>query len=194
MHTRTVVLLSLIAAGCSTKSETDTAARLPRDSMPVAAPAAQPPVATKLTVNEHGIGVLRAGMTMSDANTALGGALSLATPADSLACTYANWKGAPEGVHLMFEGGRLARVEVRSGSMETADGARIGDTEEKVKGLYSGRIAVQPSKYSSGHYLVVTPSAPTDSAYRIIFETEKNAVTKYRAGMRPQVEYVEGCG
>lgn len=151
-------------------------------------------MATKLTVNAYGIGALRAGMTVAEANGALNGALSVPASRDSMACTYATWNGAPEGVHVMVEGGRIARVEVRNGAIETADGAHIGDTEERIKALYAGRVVVQPQKYSSGHALVVTPASPADSAFRIIFETEKNLVTKYRAGTRSQVEYVEGCG
>ncbi|MDB4917994.1 MAG: hypothetical protein JWM95_5638 [Gemmatimonadetes bacterium] len=185
-------------AGCATPREAP-----PADSMRAQAPAAAPStissastpaVATPMTVTEHGLGALRAGMTVGEANAVLNGALSVVASRDSMGCNYATWKGAPEGVSIMTDGGRIARVEVRSGTMQTSDGARIGDTEERIKALYAGRIMVQPSKYSSGHYLVVTPTVPADSAFRIVFETEKNVVTKYRAGTRPQVEYVEGCG
>jgi hypothetical protein len=52
---------------------------------------------------------------------------------------------------------------------------------------------VEPHKYTDGPYLVQPPAAATGSAYRIVFETDGRRVTRYRAGMRPQVEYVEGC-
>ena len=34
---------------------------------------------------------------------------------------------------------------------------------------------------------------PEDSARRLIFETDGQRVVRYRAGITPAVEYVEGC-
>ena len=85
----------------------------------------------------------------------------------------------------------VARVDVDSAGVATAAGARVGDTEERVKGLYAGRVAVSPHKYEEGNYLTVTPDA--DTTYAIVFETSKGRVTRFRGGRRPQVEYVEGC-
>jgi hypothetical protein len=62
-----------------------------------------------------------------------------------------------------------------------------------VQALYASRVAVSPHKYTGGHYLTVTPTAPGDSAYRMVFETDGRRVTQFRAGVRPAVEYVEGC-
>lgn len=58
--------------------------------------------------------------------------------------------------------------------------------------MYPGRVEVQPHKYTGpeGHYLSV--SVPSDTLLRIIFETDGRVVTRYRAGRRPAVEYVEG--
>ena len=94
----------------------------------------------------------------------------------------------------MVEEGRIARIDVDSGSVATAAGARVGDTEDRVMSLYPGRVTVSPQKYTSGHYLTVTPASPADSVFRIVFETEHGRVTHFRAGRRPPVEYVEGCG
>jgi hypothetical protein len=49
------------------------------------------------------------------------------------------------------------------------------------------------STNTDGHYLTVVPTSKADSPYRIIFETDGKRVLNYRAGIRPQVEYVEGC-
>jgi hypothetical protein len=91
----------------------------------------------------------------------------------------------------MVESGAIARVDVDSGDAVTAEGARIGDTEERVKTLYSG-LTITPHKYTSGHYL--TTRFATDTTYRIVFETDGQRVVRYRAGRIPQVEYVERCG
>jgi hypothetical protein len=39
----------------------------------------------------------------------------------------------------------------------------------------------------------VSPSAPGERDFRIVFETEKGKVTRYRAGRLPSVAWVEGC-
>ena len=91
----------------------------------------------------------------------------------------------------MVDEGRIARVEIDSAGIATAAGARVGDTEERIRSLYPGRVTVTPHKYEDGHYLTV--NAADDSSFAIVFETSKGRVTRYRAGRRPAVELVEGC-
>lgn len=93
----------------------------------------------------------------------------------------------------MVESGRIARVDVDSAGVRTATGAGVGDSEETIQRSYPGLVTVTPQKYEDGHYLTVTPN-PADSTLAIVFETRGGKVTRYRAGSRPQVEYVEGCG
>ncbi len=179
----------------TTPSTTQTAPQAePPASTPAPAPAPAPDTskpATSWAVTENGIGKLRAGMTVADAKAAYP---SFSVPAgDPSACSYAKMNGLPSGVAVMVEAGKVARVEVRSGSVATSTGARIGDTEAKIKSLYPNQVAVTPHKYeATGHYLTVTPSGSANN--RIIFETDGKRVTNYRAGARPQVEYVERCG
>lgn len=132
-------------------------------------------------------------MTFPEASAALGGALVAPPGADTAGCRYVQWRGGPPGVRVMVEGGRIARVDVDTAGVRTAAGAGIGDTEDAVQRLYRGQVAVTPQKYADGHYLTVTPN-PADSISAIVFETTGGKVTRYRAGRRPQVEYVEGCG
>ena len=95
----------------------------------------------------------------------------------------------------MLEGNRVVRIDVDSGAAATSEGARVGDAESRILGLYAGRVESGPHKYvSGGKYLTVRAANPADSAYRLIFETDGQKVTRYRAGQRPQVEYVEHCG
>jgi hypothetical protein len=93
----------------------------------------------------------------------------------------------------MAENGSIARVDVRSGTMPTEEGARIGDPDEQVRRVYEGRVTASPHKYTEGQYLTVTPASAADSAFRLVFETENGRVTRYRSGKLPQVLYVEGC-
>ena len=183
---RALVLVGVVlSVGCNRAPDRGPAA----DSSPAAT--ATPGT---ITVTERGIGPLRAGMTLSEAAAALGGGALVAPPsADTAGCHFVQWRRSPPGVRVMVEGGRIARVDVDSAGVLTAEGIGIGDTEEQVQRQYGGHAAVSPQKYGEGHYLTVTPN-PSDTSYAIVFETNGGKVTRYRAGRRPQVEYVEGCG
>jgi hypothetical protein len=155
----------------------------------------RPPVTTTPAVTEKGIGEVVAGMTVPHAEAILKTSLAPPPGTDSAACRMGRWDGAPPGVSLMFEGGRFVRVDVDSGPITTAAGVKVGDTEAKVNEAYPGRVQGTAHKYQSGgRYLTVTPASPADSAFRLVFETDGKVVTRYRAGVRPQVEYVERCG
>lgn len=152
------------------------------------------------TVSEFGIGApdsvtLHPGTPYKAANDSLHGALVAARNANLAECDYVTWRGAPPGVLVMVSADTIARIDVDSTGVRTREGAQVGDSEASVLALYKGRIAVTPHKYSDGHYLTVTPviSSPTDTLFRLIFETENGRVTRFRTGVRPAVEYVEGC-
>jgi hypothetical protein len=152
---------------------------------------------TTLTLRHDGVGPLRVGMTAREAEGALGHfrliRVDPAAPADSMACGYGMSVRLPAGVRVMMEGARVVRVQVDSGTVATAEGARIGDTEARIQQLYPGRVTVQPHKYTNGHYLVVRPAEPSDTTHLIIFEMDGRVVQRFRGGRKPQVEYVEGC-
>lgn len=115
--------------------------------------------------------------------------------ADSMQCRMVTWEHAPPGVRLMIENDVLVRIDVDSTSVATREGARVGDAESKVRETYAGRVDVTPHKYvPGGNYLTVRPVSPADSLFRFVFETDGKVVTRFRAGQRPQVEYVERCG
>jgi hypothetical protein len=204
----TLVILCT-ATACAVKTEkaggdsanVDTAAVVtqPAQSTPAApaTPAPAPPdtsrpaQSTSWTVTEAGIGPIHVGMTVAQANAAIGGGFS-APSGSGDRCTYAVLTKAPKGLAVMLDKGKVARVEVRSGDVATANGARIGDSELKVMALYSGKVTTTPHKYlPNGHYMTVAPSAANN---RIVFETDGSKVINYRSGQQPQVEYVERCG
>jgi hypothetical protein len=178
------------ASACAVKTEkaADTAAGpAPAPADTSRAPSPRPP---DMTVTEYGIGPIRAGMTVAQANAAIGGGFA-APKGGTSGCTYAVLTKAPRGLWVMLQDGRVARVEVRSGSIATSTGARTGDTESRIETLYP-RVAVTPHKYvAGGNYLTVMGSDPTN---RIVFETDGSKVTTFRSGRTPEVENVEGCG
>ncbi len=148
-----------------------------------------PTFARGWAVDFDGVGPLRIGMTEQQARAALSAGLDWpAGPAEG--CDYAFVQGIGGGLGLMVSDGRIARVDVNAPSIPTAAGARVGDLRARIQRLYGPGVQVEPHKYEDGHYLIV--SAP-DTARRLIFETRGDTVTMFRAGRRPEVDWVEGC-
>ena len=182
---------STAAVSNATTIDTGTAATPPAGAATPTPRAPASPKAERWEVSEGGIGPVKVGMSVKTANTLLGE--GLAVPAKLQQCDYVRPKATPKYLAFMVEKNEITRIEVQGGSdISTVDGARIGDSEERIKTLYPGQVEVRPAKYGSGHTLVVTPKGGGN--YRIVFETDGTKVTKYRSGRLPAVEYVEGCG
>lgn len=178
----------------------DTVAAAPAaPSAPVAAPSSATPAApadsvdpARWVLRADGVGPVRVGMTVAEANQAVSGGLDRTTGLEQ--CDYVRPKQGPAGVSLMVENGRIARVDVRdSARVSTVAGVLPGESEARVREAYPG-VRVQPHKYDErGHYMIVIPGAPSDTLHRIVFETNGTVVTSMRGGLFPTVEYVEGC-
>ena len=193
---RRVCLLGVFTTILSCTAPAEDSAGAARPGV-AAAPAAIAPVAAsppsgEWAINDFGIGRLRAGMSVSEARAILP-RFTVPEGAEGSGCSYAATGGLPAGVMVMVNDGRIGRIDVQSGKLATAAGARIGDSEDRIATLYGQRMRVSPHKYTSGHYLTVQPSAARDSAFRTVFETDGKRVLRYRVGVRPPVEYVEGC-
>jgi hypothetical protein len=106
-------------------------------------------------------------------------------------CGYLTARIEQTDLRFMVEAGRVVRVEVRGATPQSPAGARVGMTEDSVRALYGGGLRVLPHKYNEGRYLIQV--LPGDTLRRIVFETDGLTVTEWRAGLYPQVEYVEGC-
>jgi hypothetical protein len=145
------------------------------------------------TVTEQGLGPLHAGMTYEQVTAVVPGRFTPPVADSTESCVYAVWDSAPPGIRVMVEGGTVGRVDVTDGTTATAAGVRIGDAEARVDSLYPGRVRRLPHKYTDGRYLIVVAQAPLDTLLRLVFETDGERVTSYRAGRFPPVEYVEGC-
>lgn len=164
----------------------------------VVAGAATAQLTTQSKVFTDGFGSAKVGMTVKKAQSATGTRLvSLSgAPIESKGCFYVKPEKAPTGVEFMLTDGIISRVDVaKNTKISTASGAKIGDTESRIKSLYPGQIKVTPHKYiKGGHYLTLTPKESKYKNYRVIFETDGKRVTQYRAGRLPEVENVERCG
>lgn len=154
---------------------------------------------TAWTVRADGYGRLALGVALAEVNAVLGEPLPTEQKAFQT-CPNLRTSEMPRGVSLMVERDsvgaamRVERINVDSTGVRTAEGASVGDTEDRVKQLYGSLLHVEPHKYTgpTGHYLIVQPAG--DSVHRIMFETDGQHVLRFRAGRRPAVDYVEGCG
>lgn len=142
-------------------------------------------------VTPIGIGPVLAGMTLADATRSIGAVPAIA-PADR-ECSVVRGAGAPAGVSFMVVNDRIVRVDIDSGDVSTAVGARLGDTESRIMALYGSHVTAAPHKYTDGKYLTVVPEGADSSRYRLIFETDGQRVIRFRSGQLPEVAWVERC-
>lgn len=153
---------------------------------------------TQSKVFADGFGRAKVGMTVKEARNASGTRLVALNGGQiqNRGCFYVKPQGGPQGVELMLTDGKISRVDVvKNKQITTVSGAKIGDTEARIKSLYPGQIKVTPHKYiSGGHYLTFTSKYPLYKNYRVVFETDGQRVTQYRAGKLPEVEFIERCG
>ena len=138
-------------------------------------------------VTARGLGPVRVGMTVAEASGVLGMPLTGADAAGE--CIFVRPSRDLAGVMFMVANGTIARVDVSAGDVATAEGVRVGDSSESVRELYAGRVTASPHKYTDGEYLTIAP----DAQHRIVFEIDRQQVTRYRGGRLPEVEWVEGC-
>jgi hypothetical protein len=143
-------------------------------------------------VTPNGIGEIVVGMSIDDVRRVAG---DFTAPGASAECSYVHPASAPAGVLVMIARGTVARVDVDSAGVQSDAGVAVGDTSSRVTESYAGRVTVTPHKYvQGGQYLSVRPASPQDSTRRIVFETERGRVTRFRSGRLPEVEWVERCG
>lgn len=131
------------------------------------------------------LGSIRVGMTVGEVERATGRSL---IEGDYGFPTCQPWTlaGAPGGLGITTEYGRVVRIDIRNRRWTTTRGIRIGDPAWKVKRRYG--VRTRPHEYTRGRYLI------TRGKHRLVFETSsRGKVTRFRAGRSPHVEYVEGC-
>jgi hypothetical protein len=191
------LMLLVAAVGCVVKENPGSAADSSAPAADKAAPAdttaaAPAPTPAAWTVSANAAGPVRVGMTADELRATAG---DLTPPPNATAeCVYVRPASAPPGVVVMLAKGVVARVDVDSAGVATAEGIAVGDTASKVGEAYAGRATATPHKYvPGGQYLTVKSGSAQDSV-RIVFESEAGRITRYRVGRVPQVEWVERCG
>ena len=146
-----------------------------------------------LALSEEGLGQIQIGMNLADA---VNMGLLNENPTMNPQCDFvfpAVGAGIPDGVSVMVVKGKVARIDVDTGSVTTEDGAKIGDTENHIKSIYGNEVKVEPHKYiEGGHYMTVAGDS-VSAGKVLVFETDGKRVTMFRGGRLPEVKWVEGC-
>lgn len=137
-----------------------------------------------------GLGPVRIGMPVREAERALKTKLHEEQADDPDECHYASNEAVLPGVAFMLEHRKIVRIDVNSGAYRTSSGVQIGMTEEDVRKRHPNVVVEQHQYDPSGHYLTIVGE---DGRHAIVFETDGKMVTNFRGGERGPVAYVEGC-
>lgn len=191
---------SLLAlAGCDRAGNGTTAEpAAPPASTP--APSA-PQVVDPKVLTAQGLGPVRIGMSAAEVAAVWGAGPAPDDPSPE-GCNEFHPSGAPEGVNVMIQAGRLTRVSlIRNATEKTDRGFGVGDTAAAIKQAYGGAIVAQPHKYSpapaedliswssGGSTTYVTDPAARGVRYEIGTDGK---VSMVHAG-DPSIQLVEGC-
>lgn len=149
-------------------------------------------------MHHRGIGPIRAGMSMAEAQQLGGFVPSWGTDIyGDGSCLYAYPYGQIAGIGFMVSFGIIVRTDIYmpASSVLTLPGLGLGSTEAAIYSAYPSRVSASPHTYApDGEYLDVAPAQPTEPGNLIRFSTNAgNVVTFYESGFDAEVRYIEGC-
>lgn len=208
MTTLLIVALSACAGeraddGADTAPIASAPADQPADDVPPATapiPATPPPSGPAPAPADGAIGFAGFGPATFGADEeavrkAWGKDIKADVPGEPGGCYYLYPQPRPQGSYgtgFMMENDKFARIDVDSADIVAPGGGRIGVTADVIRKLYAGRVEEQKHKYGDGNYLRIKDSSGGPGV--LVFETDdKGSVTKWRIGVPPQIDYVEGC-
>ena len=128
-----------------------------------------------------GVGPVKVGMTVAQAQKALGEKIALDPTLDA-SCNVGQAKKMFPSLSFMTVGGVIARIDTTDPAVRTPEGAHVGSTEQEIRKLYGSRVQTNNHQYvEGGHYMDVH----SGGGLGMVLETDGNAVTKLRSvGMR----------
>ena len=186
---------ALLLAACGSREQAGPPAHATAASAPVATVTGQPTAAAPARMARYdGYGDLSFGMDEQAFAAAWQGELRRLGPAGA-ACFYQTpkWIKTPSDFAFMFEHGRFVRYDVGTAKEAAPGGGKVGMGAEQIRALYGARVSELPHKYVPGARVLRVTAPHGEGA--LVFETDtQGRVTHWRAGVPPQVDYVEGCG
>lgn len=144
------------------------------------------------TITADGLCGVDFGMSADEARQAhLAGlyAMGDSGTGEESACYYLGPEEGNYDVGYMVESGSVQRIDIRAPGVVTPEGVEVGMNEAEVEAIYPD-LTRQPNKYVDRDDLIVE----MDGGAKLIMETdEAGAVSAYRVGLSPAVDFVEGC-
>ena len=153
----------------------------------------------QLILESGGIGKVRIGMGVEEAERTIGARLRSLVPAYGQGCWLAvRADGIDPGLSYMVENGRITRIDVvtpRDGTaptISTAKGIGIGSTQADVELKYgsSGISALAPYGRSNDDRWVTVEATPE---LGIVISISGGKVVSLWAGRRQSIAYTEAC-
>lgn len=164
----------------------------PPTTPPATDPAAPPALAQ---AGLAGFGDMKLGSSEDEAKAAWGGELKSLPAGEGSTCHYLLPKWAKDGNELAFmiEDGKFVRYDVGNDKETAPGGGKVGMQADALQKLYNGGLQSTPHKYvEGGQYLSMAASGVAPS--KLVFEVGADGkVSRWRVGLIPQADYVEGC-
>ena len=162
--------------------------------------------AAEQILRPDGLGPVRIGMTVSQAERALGAKMKsrgARYASGSESCWYTQRADHVDPlVSYMVWFGKIVRIDIsqfEDGKSERSvppvaseKGIRIGDTEEQIKSAYGSTVGISPHAYGDegDHYWTVLAKGKRRG---LRFETLGGKVQDFHAGLINAITLVEGC-
>jgi hypothetical protein len=137
------------------------------------------------------MGSILTGMTLAEAERASGLKFQVEAARDD--CSYVKAQRGVKDVSFMVNDGTVAVVYVMNPEVKTLRGAKLGDSEERIRSLYSGQLVRGESINGRTKVLQFVPKDAADKNYRIVFSFGNGKLVSYRAGRLPEVGWLETC-
>lgn len=145
-------------------------------------------------VSTQGIDGIKIGMTISQASQSARTKLIIMEQNRRTSCSYYKLAGEISGVNFMVTNRIISRIDITNPRITTLSGAKIGDSEDRIRSLYGSQLQTKRHKYlDRGHYLIFVPRDRQDRRNRILFETNGIKVVNWRVGRIKEVGWTEGC-
>ena len=149
-----------------------------------------PPILTNSdTITTAGLGPVRVGHTLSEAQDAAGVIFNAASTG-SEACQYYTPAAGATGASFMVVNDEIVRIYISSGPITSKSRYGIGATKDAIKAAFGSKI----KESAAGDSLTFVRVTIGDKSMRVIWELDANgSVTSLRTGRLAHVTSKIGC-
>jgi hypothetical protein len=150
------------------------------------------PVSSNSRITQNGLGSIRLGMTVDQAQRRTGQRIenNLFTPGDT-SCGIAQLFPKSLGVNMQTTNLHIWVINVSDPAIATRSRIHVGDSVSDLRRAYGARLRSGPNKYipKARDYWVTFPR----NRKLKFFTSARRVVTQISSGRKPEVDFVEGC-